>query len=103
VRKQERKGNDSLKNHKYTYLRLNRNLTDDKRKELEYLNMFYPNLCAAYRLKEMFLDIFQIKDSGESKLHLTSWCELAIESSIQPFINFVSLVRGHLSGIVKLF
>ena len=30
VRKDERKGNDLLKNHKYTYLRLNRNLTDCK-------------------------------------------------------------------------
>jgi len=28
VRRDERKGNDLLKNHKYTYLRLNRNLTD---------------------------------------------------------------------------
>ena len=44
VRRDERKGNDLLKNHKYTYLRLNRNLTDEKRKELEYLNMLYPNL-----------------------------------------------------------
>ena len=50
VRKQEHKGNDSLKNHKYTYL----------------------------RSKAMFLDIFQTKDSAEAKLHLTSWCDLAI-------------------------
>ena len=28
VRRNERKGNDLLKKHKYTYLRLNRNLTD---------------------------------------------------------------------------
>ena len=92
-----------LKNHKYTYLRLNRNLTVEKRKELEYLNMLYPNLGTAYRLKEMFLDIFQIKDSGEAKLHLTSWCALVMESGIQPFIKFVSLVRGHWSDIVNYF
>jgi len=55
-----------LKNHKYTYLRLNKNLTDAKRKELEYLNMLYPNLGDAYRFKEMFLVLFQIKDSGEA-------------------------------------
>jgi len=88
-----------IKNHKYTYLRLNRNLPDDKRKELEYLNMLDPNLGAAYRLQEMFLDIFQIKDSDEAKLHLTSWCELAMESGIQSFIKFV----GHWSGIVNYF
>ena len=103
VRKDERKGNDLLKNHKYTCLRLNKNLTEEKRKELEYLNMHYPNLDDAYRLKEMFLDIFQIKDSAEAKLHLTSWCDLVMESGIQPFIKFVSLVRGHWSGIVNYF
>jgi len=61
-------------------LRLNINLTDDNRKELEYLNMLYPNLGVAYHLKEMFLDIFQTKDSEEAKYDLCSWCELAIES-----------------------
>ena len=84
-------------------MRLNRNLTDDKRKELEYLNVRYPNLGVAYRLKEMFLDIFQIKDSGEAKLHLTSWCDLVMESGIQPFIKFVGLLKGHWSGIVNYF
>ena len=66
------------------------NLTDAKRKELEYLNMLYPNLGVAYRLKEMFLVLFQIKASGEAaKFDLCSWCDLAIESGIQPFIKLV--------------
>ena len=103
VRKDERKGNDLLKNHKYTYSRLNKNLTDEKRKELEYLNMLYPNLGDAYRLKEMFLVLFQIKDSVEAKLHLTSWCDLVMESGIQPFVKFVCLLKGHWSGIVNYF
>jgi len=104
VRKDERKGNDLLKNHKYTYLRLNKNLTDEKRKELEHLNMLYSTLGVAYRLKEMFLDIFQIKDSAEAaKFDLYSWCNLAIESGIQPFIKFVCLLKGHWSGIVNYF
>jgi len=104
VRRDERKCNDLLKNHKYTYLRLNKNLTDEKRKELEYLNMLYPNLGDAYRLKEMFLVLFQIKDSGEAaKYDLCSWCDLVMESGIQPFIKFVCLLKGHWSGIVNYF
>ena len=87
----------------YTYLRLNRNLTDEKRKELEYLNMHYPILGDAYRLKEMFLDIFQTKDSVAAKYDLCSWCDLVMESGIQPFIKFVGLIKGHWSGIINYF
>ena len=74
-----------------------------ERKKLEYLNMLYPNLGVVYRLKEMFLDIFQIKDSEESKFDLEYWCELAIESGIQPFIKFVGLLKGHWLGIINYF
>ena len=65
--------------------------------------MHYPNLGEAYRLKEMFLDIFQIKDSVEAKLQLTSWCDLVMGSGIQPFIKFVNTLKGHWSGIVNYF
>ena len=65
--------------------------------------MLYPNLGVAYRLKEMFLDVFQTKDSEEAKYYLEYWCELAIESGIQPFIKFVGLLKGHWSGIVNYF
>ena len=45
--------------------------------------MLYPNLGVAYRLKEMFLDIFQIRDSAEAaKFDLCSWCELVMASGI---------------------
>jgi len=51
----------------------------------------------------MFLDIFQTNDSAEAKYDLEYWCDLAMKSGIQIFIKFVSLVRGHWSGIGKLF
>ena len=37
------------------------------------------------------------------KFHIVQYLSKAIESEIQPFIKFVSLVRGHLSGIVNYF
>jgi len=52
----------------------------------------------------MFLDIFQTKDSAESaKFDLCSWCDLVMESDIQPLIKFVDLLKGHWSGIVNYF
>jgi len=50
-----------------------------------------------------FLHCRQIKDSDEAKLHLTFWCELAMESGIQPFIKFVNTLKVHWSGIVNYF
>jgi transposase len=103
VRKRERHGNELIKNHKYTFLRSNKNLSQEKRSELEYLIMLYPHLGEAYRLKEMFMDVFDIEDPQEAKGYLKFWCDLAVESKIQPFIKFVSMIKAHWWGIVNYF
>jgi len=103
VRKKERIGNELIKNHKYTYLRHNKKLSEKKRSELEYINMLYPKLGEAYRLKEMFLDVFNIEDADEAKGYLKFWCDLVIESAIQPFIMFVNLIKSHWFGIINYF
>jgi transposase len=103
VRKKERAGNELIKNHKYTFLRANKNLTEKKRNELEYITMMYPHIGEAYRLKEMFLDVFDIEDQDQAKGYLKFWCDLAIEAGIQPFIKFVNLIKAHWFGIVNYF
>jgi transposase len=103
VRKGERAGNELIKNHKYTFLRPNKKLSDKKRNELEYITMLYPNLGEAYRLKEMFLDVFDIEDKDQAKGYMRFWCDLVVESGIQPFIKFVNLIKSHWFGIVNYF
>lgn len=103
VRKRERAGNELIKNHKYTFLRLNKNLSDNKRNELAHITMMYPHLGEAYRLKEMFIDVFGIEDADQAKGYLQFWCDMAIESGIQPFIKFVNLIKAHWFGIVNYF
>lgn len=103
VRKGERAGNELIKKHKYTFLRPNRKLTEKKRGELEYITMLYPHLGEAYRLKEMFLDVFDIEDNDQAKGYLKFWCDLVIDSAIQPFIKFVNLIKAHWFGIVNYF
>ena len=51
VRKGERAGNELIKNHKYTFLKANKKLSQKKQNELEYLIDTYPVLGDAYRLK----------------------------------------------------
>jgi transposase len=103
VRKAERVGNELIKNHKYTFLRPNKKLTEKKREELEYITMLYPKLGEAYRLKEMFLDVFEIEDDDKAKEYLKFWCDLVLESGIYPFIKFVNLIKAHWFGIVNYF
>jgi transposase len=58
VRRLERKGNELLKNHRYTILRKYENQSRAKKAELDVLLPLYPKLGEAYRLRQMFLDVF---------------------------------------------
>ena len=103
VRKKERIGNELIKNHKYTFLRPYKKLSEEKQNELDNLSMLYPHLGEAYRLKEMFLDVFQIENPDQAKGYLKFWCDMALEASIQPFTKFVNLIKTHWFGIVNYF
>jgi transposase len=67
------------------------------------VSLLYPHLGEAYRLKEMFLDVFDIHEAEQAKGYLKFWCDLVIESAIQPFIKFVNLIKTHWWGIVNYF
>lgn len=101
VRQQERKGNELLKNHKYTFLRNYENLSSKKKGELDYLTMMYPRLGEAYRLKVLFDDFWENPNVEEAQGYLAFWCDYAIETKIQPLIEFVKTVKAHWSGIVN--
>ena len=63
----------------------------------------YPKLGEAYRFRELFNDMWQIKDPQESKGYLLFWCDLVMESGIAPFKKFVNTVKAHWSGIAAYF
>ena len=103
VRRLERKGNELLKNHRYTILRKYENLSLKKKYELDALLPLYPKLGEAYRLRQLFLDVFDVSDAEEAKGYLWFWCDQAIEAGIEPFKKFVNSVKFHWSGIVAYF
>lgn len=103
VRKLERKGNEAIKKHKYTFLKDQNKLSKSKKGELDYLLMNYPVLGEAYRLKEMFRDTFKIVNPDEAKSYLLFWCDLANDSGIQPFKKLVAMIKTHWFGIVNYF
>jgi transposase len=103
VRRIERKGNEMLKNHRYTILRKYKNLSKEKKYELDALLPLYPKLGEAYRLRQLFLDVFDVKNTEEAKGYLWFWCEQALDAGIEPFRKFVNTIKAHWSGVVAYF
>jgi transposase len=101
VRRLESAEFDMLKGHKYTFLKNNSNL-NSKQKEDRYgiLNL-YPTIANAFRLKEMFRELWEFKNIEDAGGFLAYWCDLVDESGIEPFKKAARTIMAHWSGIVN--
>ena len=61
----------------------------------------YPTLGEAYRLKELFNDLWEMDDEEEATCFLVEWCKEVEKSSINPFKQFVKTIKAHWTGIVN--
>lgn len=101
LRKGERKEIEMLKGHKYTFLYRYENLTKKNQDELDYLLTAYPRLGEGYRLKELFNIFWELNDTEEAMGFLTFWCDMVMETDIQPYKQFVRTIKAHWSGIIN--
>jgi hypothetical protein len=69
-------------------------LSAQKKSGLQIILDYYPTLGEAYRLRQLFLDMFEIGDKEAATGYLWFWCEQAMEAGIQPFKKFVSMIKG---------
>jgi len=99
VRKLERKGNDLLKGHRYTFLKSK--LSPKIQTERDLLLEMYPKLGEAYRLVALFRDFWDLTEQEEAEGYLAFWCDLADESKIFPFMDVARTIRRHWRGIVN--
>ena len=99
LRKLERQGNELLKGHKYTLLK--NKLTPRLKQERDLLLEYYPKLGEGYRLKQLFMEFWEIKDKQEAEGYLAFWCDLAEESAIRPFVKVVNTIKAHWTGIIN--
>lgn len=100
VRIDERKEHAALKNHKYTFLKNKATLSDKKRQALEEMITLYPTLGAAYRLKELFNDLWTMPDKPTANAFLNDWCAQVEKAKIPAFQKFVNTLSAHWSGII---
>ena len=100
VRMEERKEHEALKNHKYTFLKNKEALSDKKRQALDEMITLYPTLGAAYRLKELFNDLWTMPDKPAAHAFLAHWCAQVEAAKIVAFEKFANTLRAHWSGII---
>lgn len=101
VRKLERKEHSELKGHKYTFLKNKDKLSEKKKKDLRELITLFPTLGEAYRLKELFNDVWEMDTEEEATAFLVDWCKQVDEKGIEPFKKFAKTIKAHWSGIVN--
>jgi len=101
VRQAERKEHDELKGHKYTFLKNKEKLSDKRRQELSKLITLFPTLGKAYRLKELFNDLWEMETAEEATNFLVAWCKEVEQENIGPFKQFVNTVKSHWTGIIN--
>jgi len=101
VRQNERKEHEQLKGHKYTVLKSKDKLSNKKKLELADLITLYPTLGEAYRLKELFNDVWEMETEEEATSFLVQWCEEVDRAGIEPFKKFANTVKAHWTGIVN--
>ena len=101
VRQIERKEHDELKGYKYIFLKNHDNLSGKKRVKLEELVKLFPTLGEAYRLKELFNDIWEMDTEEEATAFIKLWCDEAEKLKIDPFNQFIKTIKTHWAGIVN--
>lgn len=101
VRQQERQEHDELKGHKYTFLKKQSNLSNKRKQELKKLITLFPTLGKAYRLKELFNDLWEMETEEEATAFLVEWCEEVESENISPFKQFIKTIKTHWRGIIN--
>lgn len=103
VRQSERKQHNELNGYKYIFLKNDSKMTKKEMDARHYFLGLYEELAKAFRLKELFNDIWEFSSPDEAGGYLSYWCDLAEESKLQPFRKVISMVKSHWSGIVNYF
>ncbi len=73
VRQQERQEHDELKGHKYTFLKNQNSLSDNKKASLNELITLFPTLGEAYRLKTLFNDLWEMPNKQAATAFIDCW------------------------------
>jgi len=103
VRRQESKQATTLKHTRFLWLKKGTSLNAKSKTHLAYLAEIYPTLGEAYRLKELFADIWKPQHTQYVHIQLRNWLSIALQSGIQPIQEFASMCQRHIAGLYTYF
>ena len=90
----------SFKKTRFLLLKNPWNLRTDERERLSTLVRWNTPIVRAYYLKEAFQLFWDYRQTGRAADHLRRWMHSAMRSRLEPFKDFVRLLRGHLEGVL---
>jgi transposase len=76
------------------------NLNSKQRERLSTLVRWNTPLVRAWYLKESFQLFWTYKQPWRAKQHLLKWMNSAMRSKLEPFKEFVRMLRSHLDGVL---
>jgi len=76
------------------------NLRTDERERLSTLVRWNTPIVRAYYLKEAFQLFWDYRQPARAEQHLERWMHSAMRSRLQPFKEFVRMLRAHLDGVL---
>ncbi|MGM0947067.1 MAG: ISL3 family transposase [Bacteroidota bacterium] len=101
VRKLERKEFDMLKGYKHTFLKNDKNLSDQAKEAKFQILELMPSIANVYRHKELFAEFWTFKTKDEAGPYLSYWFDLVEKSKTFPFIQAAKTLKANWLGIVN--
>lgn len=103
IRRVEQKHSIGLKNSRYLWLRNYDDLSEDQQNQLSTLELAYPTLGQAYRLKELFREVFDNAGYRSPLTPLNNWIKEAVKTGLPLILDFVNMLHNHWYGVKTYF
>jgi transposase len=104
VRKQESVKGDGLKGKRWCLLKNAKNLNSQQQEDLPKICKQYPKLGRAYRMVQVFKDIFRFDKSREqAEIETYKWLGWAARCRLEPIKKFAQTVKNHWEGFMHFF
>ena len=103
VRREEAKTRPELKRSRYWWLKNPENLKVEQRERLQVLKAQNLDTAHAYQMKLTLQDFYEQPNPRAAEAFLGDWCEMVLESGLEPVMKVARTLLEHASGVLRWF
>lgn len=103
VRREEAKTRPELKRSRYWWLKNPENLKAEQRERLQALKTQNLDTAHAYQMKLTLQDFYEQPNPRAAMTFLDDWCEMALESGLEPVKKVARTLQEHAAGVLRWF